>query len=67
LAAQRHFQQVVLDARFKGLAELGMDFKEAIRRAQSANALMGPLVIVIFDPELDALAGVVEALELGAD
>lgn len=64
--AQRHFEEVVLDAGLDGLAELGGDFKEAVGRAKAFNALVGPLVIVVFDPQANALAGRLEALELGA-
>jgi hypothetical protein len=67
LAAQGQFQEVVLDAFFEGLAQLGLNGEEAVGRAESGDALVGPLVVVVFDPELDALAGGLEALELGAD
>jgi hypothetical protein len=55
-AAQGHLQEIFLDACFDGLAELGGDFKEAVRRAETFNALVRPLVIVIFDPQANALA-----------
>ncbi|HMH07805.1 MAG TPA: hypothetical protein VK579_14080 [Terriglobales bacterium] len=66
-AAQGQFQEVFLNARFDGGAQLGLDLEEAIRRAQAFDALMRPLVVVVFDPEFDPLAGGVEAVELGAD
>lgn len=66
LAAQSHLEQVVLDARLDGLAQLGLDLEEPVRRTQPADALMRALVVVIFDPELDALAGRVKGLELRA-
>lgn len=66
LAAQRHLQQVFFDACLDGLAQLGLDLKEAIGRAEAADALMRTLVVVVFDPGADALAGGVEAFELGA-
>jgi hypothetical protein len=67
LAAQRQFQKVVLDASGKGFAQLGLNFKKTIRRAKSANALMRSLMVVVFNPELDAFAGHLKALELDPD
>jgi hypothetical protein len=49
-AAQGQFQQVVLNARLDGFAECGLDLEEAVRRTKSVNALIGPLVVVMFDP-----------------
>lgn len=66
MAAQSHLQQVVFYARLDGLAQLAGDFKEAVRRAKPFDALMGPLVVVIFDPEFDPFPRRLEALELGA-
>ena len=66
-AAQGQLQEVFLDAGLEGLAQLGLDLEEAVRRAQAVDALVRALVVVIFDPEFDALAGVLEAVELGAD
>jgi hypothetical protein len=65
-AAQRHFQEVFLDACLDGLAQLRRDFKKAVRRAKAFNALVGPLVIVVFDPQANAFSRRIEALELGA-
>lgn len=65
-AAQGHLEQIVLDPRFEGLAQLGLDFEETVRRAQSADALMRPFVVVILDPEFDARAGVLEGIKLRA-
>jgi hypothetical protein len=53
LTAQSQFQQVVFDARFDGLAQLAGDLKEAVRGTKPFDALMRPLVIVVFDPETD--------------
>jgi len=64
--AQGHFQQVFFHARFHGFTQFGGDFEVTIRGAEAFNALMGPFVVVIFDPEADALASRFEALELGA-
>jgi hypothetical protein len=65
-AAQSQFEQVFLDARFDGLAQLTGDFEVAVGWTKSLDALMRSLVIVIFDPEADAFPGRVEAFELGA-
>jgi hypothetical protein len=66
LTAQGHLQEVVLDARLDGLAELRSDLEETVRRAETLNALVRPLVIIVFDPQANALARRLEALELGA-
>lgn len=66
LAAQSHLQQVFLDAGLDGFAQFAGDLKEAVRRTKSFDALVGPLVVVIFDPEPDPLPGGFETLELGA-
>jgi hypothetical protein len=66
LPAQSHFEQVLFNPRFNGLAQLGLDFEKAVRRTKAADALMRPLVIVVLDPELDALARVLERVELRA-
>lgn len=65
-AAQGHFERVFPDAVLDGLAQLVLDLEEAVRRAQAANALMRALVIVMLDPQADALAGLLEVIELGA-
>ena len=64
--AQREFQQIFLDARLDGFAQGGLDFEEAVRRAQALDALMRSLVVVILNPEFDPLASALEAVELGA-
>ena len=64
LAAQGHLQQVFLDPCLDGFAQLGGDLKEAVRGAETFDALMRPLVIIIFDPEADSLPGRFEAVEL---
>lgn len=66
LAAQGHLQEVLLDAGLHGFAQLGLDLKEAVRRTKAFDALVRALVIVVLDPELDALASCFKALELGA-
>jgi hypothetical protein len=44
-----------------------LDLKEAIRRTQAFDTLIGPLVVVVFDPEFDPFPGRFEAVELGSD
>jgi hypothetical protein len=66
LAAQSDLKQVFLDACFDGFAQLGGDFEVAIGGTKSLDTLMRSLVIVILDPEADALARGVETFELGA-
>lgn len=66
-APQCQFQQVFLNAGLDGFAQFGLDLKEAVGRAQAVDALIGPLVVVMFDPEFDPLARRLEAVELGAD
>ena len=66
LTAQSHLQQVFLDAHLDGFAQLRGDLEEAIGRAQTFNALMRPLVVVIFDPVTDAFPGRLEAVELSS-
>lgn len=63
-AAQGQLQQVLLDAGLEGLAQLALDLEEAVGGAQALDALVGPLVVVMFDTELDAFAGGFEAVEL---
>jgi hypothetical protein len=61
--AQGHLQEIVFDPRFEGLAQCGLDFEETVRRAQPANALVRPLVVVVFDPEFDAFARIFERVK----
>jgi hypothetical protein len=65
LAAQRQFQEVFLDARLQGLLEIALDLEEPVGRADAADPLVGPAVVVVGDPEFDALAGGLETVELG--
>jgi hypothetical protein len=65
-AAQRQFQEVLLNAGFNGFTQCALDLKEAVGRAKPFDALVGPLVIVMFNPEFDPLARRLEAVELGA-
>jgi hypothetical protein len=63
--AQGHFERVFADAFLDGLAQFVLDFEEAVRRAQATDALMRALVVVMLDPQADALAGLLEVVELG--
>jgi hypothetical protein len=65
-AAQGQFQEVFLNTLFDGAAQLCLDLEEAVRRTQPFDALMRPLVVVIFDPELDPFPCRLKAVELGA-
>jgi hypothetical protein len=66
LAAQGHFEQVFPDARFDGLAQLGLDLEEPIGRTEPFDALVRTLVVVILDPDFDALPRRFKTFELGA-
>jgi hypothetical protein len=66
LAAQGHLQKVFLNAGFDGLAELSLDLEEAVGWTKAFNALVRALVVIVFDPEFDPLARLLEAVELGA-
>jgi hypothetical protein len=65
-SAQGHLQEIVFDSRLEGLAQFGLDFEEAIARAQPADALIGPLVIIIFEPQLNALTRIFKRVKLRA-
>ena len=64
-APQGHLQHVVPDALLEGPAQFVLDLKKAVRRAEPADPLVGPLVVVILDPEPDAGPGRLEVIELG--
>ena len=65
-AAQSQLKQVFSNTLFDGLTQLRLDLEKAVGRAKAFDALVRPLVVVVFNPELDAFPGGVEALELGA-
>jgi len=67
LPTEGEFEDVLLDAFLDHLPELLGDAEEAVGRAEALERLVGPAVVVVFHPELDPLAGGLEALELGAD
>lgn len=64
-ASQRHLQHVFLDAGLEGFLQLVLDFEEAIGRAKAPDPLVGPLVVVILDPEPHPGTGLFEIVELG--
>ena len=64
-AAQGQLQQVLLDAGFDGLAQFRLDLEEPVGRTETFDPLVGPLVVVVFDPEFDPFTGRLEAVELG--
>lgn len=65
-AAQGQLQEVLLNACLNGFAEFILDLEEAISRTQAVDALVGTLVVVVFNPETNARACVLETGELGA-
>jgi hypothetical protein len=67
LAAQGEFEEIFLNPRLDGFAEIMLDLEEAVGGTETFDALMRPFVVVILDPEFDPLAGGVEGIELGAD
>ena len=58
-------QDVLLNPALERLFESVLDLKKPIRRAQPADALMGPFVVVILGPKIDPLAGLIKAVKLG--
>jgi hypothetical protein len=66
LATQSQLEEVFLDAGFDGFAQLGGDLKEAVGRAKAFDALVRPLVVIIFDPDADAFARRLEAFKLSS-
>lgn len=64
-APQGHLQHVLADALLEGLAQLVLDLEEAVGRTEPAEPLVGPLVVVVLDPEPDPRPGRLEVLELG--
>ena len=56
LATQRQLQEVFFNPGFDGFAQLRGDFEEAVGGAKTFDALVRPLVIIVFDPEADAFS-----------
>ena len=63
-APQGELEGVLLDPFFDRLSQIGGDLKEAVRRAQSPDPLVGPLVVVIPYPQGCALHRLLEAVKL---
>jgi len=65
LAAQGLFQHVVGHALIQDLAQLVLDLEKAVGRAQTPDALVRPLVVVVLHPQPHPFPRLVEAVELG--
>ena len=65
LAAQRQFQQVLLQALFHRLAHLLLHGEVPVGGHQTIQRLVRPLVVVVFHPQRHALPRRFEAVELG--
>jgi hypothetical protein len=63
-APKRQLQRVLLDALLQGLSQIVGDLKKPVRRAQPADALVRPPVVVILDPQPGALNRLLEAVKL---
>nr|WP_319525794.1 hypothetical protein [uncultured Desulfosarcina sp.] len=63
-ASQRQFQYVFFDALCQRLFQIMGDLEESVGRTQTADALVRPFVIVVFDPKSGALHGLLKAVEL---
>jgi hypothetical protein len=66
LAPQGHLEDVVLDALLQRFAKLCLHLKITVCGAQTPNALVGTLVVVVLHPQANAVSGILEAGELGA-
>lgn len=49
-AAQRQFQQIILNPMRQSIPQFMLNFEKTVCRAQPANPLMRTLAVVIFDP-----------------
>ena len=65
LPAQGQFQRILLQASLDDLPQFLDNGEEAIRRAQSLQRLMWPLVVVVLHPQPHPLARRLETVELG--
>ncbi|MFO7707846.1 MAG: hypothetical protein R6V84_06710 [Desulfobacterales bacterium] len=63
-APEGKLEGVFRDPLFDRLSQLRGDLKEAVRRAQAPDPLVGPLVVVILDPDGGALDRLLEAVKL---
>jgi hypothetical protein len=62
--AQGRFEHILLDTPLQHLPQLRLDLEEPIGRAQPADPLVGPLVVVVLHPQRQALLRILEAVEL---
>lgn len=65
LAPQRRLEHVLLDPRLKGRLQVVVDLKVSVRRTEPPDTLVRAPVIVVLDPEGDALARLLKVLEAG--
>jgi hypothetical protein len=63
-AAQRQLLDISLDASFHRHAQFLLDRKEPVRRTQTLQPLVRPLVVVIFQPPADPFPRLLEIREL---
>jgi hypothetical protein len=63
-APEGEFQGILLKPLLDGLSQIGGDLKEAVRRAQSSDPLVGPLMVVILYPQGGTFHRLLEAVKL---
>jgi hypothetical protein len=66
LSAKGQLQGVFFNAVFQGFFQGRVDLKKPVCRTQPADALVGPSVIVIFNPKSDPAGGILVTGKLGA-
>jgi len=66
LSAERLFKDVLCNVLFDDASQFLLDPEEPVGWAHAFQALMGPLVVVVFDPERNALLRFFEVFELCA-
>jgi hypothetical protein len=57
-------ERILLEPLFDRLSQLGGDLKEAVRGTKPPDPLVGPLVVVVLDPDGGALHRLIEAVKL---
>ena len=65
-ASKGKLQHIFLNPLFQCLFQIVGDLKKPVSRTQPADTLVGPLVIIVLDPETGPLHGLLEAVKLGA-
>jgi hypothetical protein len=63
-APERELEGVFRDPLFDRLSQIGGDLEETVRRAKPPDPLVGPLVVVILDPQGGTLHRLLEAVKL---